>query len=334
MQCRPGMRSRQPIRPVFRRTGSPGQERGARQRRRGSVWGVSGWRPSRAAGQRARRDRLRGRGRRRPARRRAPARRARGGRDRRVPAALGRPEPDPADHHLARPAHRPALRRPHPPDTAREHLHPGSTDGRSTAGPPPRRAEHPPARRPASATSTPNGRGSSPVSTPHRRPTAAPWPASEGVDDDAADPTHPGRSDARRTRADETTPARPRTDRTAGCRTPPTSPAISLNRRRTDEPSLLDGLDTFGADLPDDGRSATPRRRRRRCRGSRSTRSPASWRSCSASSSSSSRRCCRSDAATWSTLLGFTAVVAGAVTLVWRLRSGDDDDDFDDGAVV
>ena len=34
------------------------------------------------------------------------------------------------------------------------------------------------------------------------------------------------------------------------------------------------------------------------------------------------------------TLIGFAAIVAGAVTLVWRLRSGDDDDDFDDGAVV
>jgi hypothetical protein len=34
------------------------------------------------------------------------------------------------------------------------------------------------------------------------------------------------------------------------------------------------------------------------------------------------------------TLIGFTSIVAGAVTLVWRLRSGDEDDDFDDGAVV
>jgi len=35
------------------------------------------------------------------------------------------------------------------------------------------------------------------------------------------------------------------------------------------------------------------------------------------------------------TLIGFAAIVAGAVTLVWRLRSGDDDDDdMDDGAVV
>lgn len=34
------------------------------------------------------------------------------------------------------------------------------------------------------------------------------------------------------------------------------------------------------------------------------------------------------------TLIGFSAVIGGAVTLVWRLRSGDEDDDFDDGAVV
>jgi hypothetical protein len=34
------------------------------------------------------------------------------------------------------------------------------------------------------------------------------------------------------------------------------------------------------------------------------------------------------------TLIGFGAIVGGAVTLVWRLRSGDDDDDPDDGAVV
>jgi hypothetical protein len=34
------------------------------------------------------------------------------------------------------------------------------------------------------------------------------------------------------------------------------------------------------------------------------------------------------------TLAGFAAIVGGAVTLVWRLRSGDDDDDYDDGAVV
>ncbi|AEV82576.1 hypothetical protein ACWT_1557 [Actinoplanes sp. SE50] len=31
---------------------------------------------------------------------------------------------------------------------------------------------------------------------------------------------------------------------------------------------------------------------------------------------------------------GFAGIVGGAITLVWRLRSGDDDDEFDDGAVV
>ncbi len=34
------------------------------------------------------------------------------------------------------------------------------------------------------------------------------------------------------------------------------------------------------------------------------------------------------------TLVGFAAIVGGAVTLVWRLRSSRDDDDYDDGAVV
>ncbi|MDI6097980.1 DUF308 domain-containing protein [Actinoplanes sp. NEAU-A12] len=33
-------------------------------------------------------------------------------------------------------------------------------------------------------------------------------------------------------------------------------------------------------------------------------------------------------------VFGFAGIVGGAVTLVWRLRSGDDDDEFDDGAVV
>ncbi|GAA2667225.1 MULTISPECIES: DUF308 domain-containing protein [Actinoplanes] len=33
-------------------------------------------------------------------------------------------------------------------------------------------------------------------------------------------------------------------------------------------------------------------------------------------------------------LFGFAAIVGGAATLVWRLRSGDEDDDYDDGAVV
>jgi hypothetical protein len=113
---------------------------------------------------------------------------------------------------------------------------------------------------------------------------------------------------------------------------------ITLNRRRTDpqpasEPSLLDGLDTFGADTPDDDEDRYippppppfPRISKYAIAGVlgivvgfilflRPTLLPVDR--------------------DLVTLIGFTAIVAGAVTLVWRLRSGEDDDDFDDGAVV
>ena len=113
---------------------------------------------------------------------------------------------------------------------------------------------------------------------------------------------------------------------------------ITLNRRRTDpqpppEPSLLDGLDTFGADTPDDDEDRyippppppLPRFSKYAIAGVlgvvvgfilflRPTLLPVDR--------------------DLVTLIGFSAIVAGAVTLVWRLRSGDDDDDFDDGAVV
>ncbi|MFG1608255.1 DUF308 domain-containing protein [Actinoplanes sp. NPDC049265] len=113
---------------------------------------------------------------------------------------------------------------------------------------------------------------------------------------------------------------------------------ITLNRRRTDpqpapEPSLLDGLDTFGTDVPDDDEDRyippppppLPRISKYAVAGVlaivvgfvlflRPTLIPVD-----------------TDIVT---LFGFSAIVAGAVTLVWRLRSGDDDDDFDDGAVV
>ncbi|GLY93384.1 DUF308 domain-containing protein [Actinoplanes sp. NBRC 103695] len=113
---------------------------------------------------------------------------------------------------------------------------------------------------------------------------------------------------------------------------------ITLNRRRTDpqpvqEPSLLDGLDTFGEDVPDDDEDRyippppppLPRISKYAVAGVlaivvgfllflRPTLIPVD--------------------ADLVTLIGFTAIVAGAVTLVWRLRSGDDDDEYDDGAVV
>jgi hypothetical protein len=76
--------------------------------------------------------------------------------------------------------------------------------------------------------------------------------------------------------------------------------ARPIERRRRirpttpDEPSLLDALDTFGTDLPDEptddeGYTPPPRLPRRRCRSSPSTRCPASSRWWPASCCSSSR---------------------------------------------
>ena len=148
-------------------------------------------------------------------------------------------------------------------------------------------------------------------------PTASPWPASEEIGPKAPpDPTR------------ETSP-------------PPTAtdlPAVTFNRRRTDQPEerpLLDGLDTFGADLDDDDDEddryvpppppPLPRISKYAVMGALGVMVgfvlflfpgvlPI-----------------RRD---YVTLMGFAAIVSGAVMLVWRLRSGDDEDDFDDGAVV
>ena len=164
-------------------------------------------------------------------------------------------------------------------------------------------------------------------------PTAAPWPASEGLDATRAPETTTDPS-----ASPDSPAAAPQTD----VQTPPGSrlpsavdfSGISLNRRRTDEPSLLDGLDTFGADLDDgdDNDRYTPP-------------PPPPLPSLSKYAVAGALAIVfgfvlflfpellpvGGDIAT---LIGFSAVVAGAVTLVWRLRSGDDDDDLDDGAVV
>jgi hypothetical protein len=111
---------------------------------------------------------------------------------------------------------------------------------------------------------------------------------------------------------------------------------VTLGRRQEEEPSLLDGLDTFGADLPgdaDDDEGYTPPPPPPLPRISKYAvlgivaiiggfvlflfpdLLPADR--------------------SITTLLGFTAILAGFVTLIWRLRSGDEeDDDPDDGAVV
>jgi hypothetical protein len=165
-------------------------------------------------------------------------------------------------------------------------------------------------------------------------PTATPWPASEGLDatrapDATTDPSAAPDSPAAGAQTDvQTGKQQP------GGRLPSAADfsGISLNRRRTDEPSLLDGLDTFGADLDDEDDRYTPP-------------PPPPLPQISKYAVAGALAILFGfilflfpdllpvdrDVAT---LLGFTAVVAGAVTLVWRLRSGDDEDDYDDGAVV
>ncbi|RKN50837.1 DUF308 domain-containing protein [Micromonospora endolithica] len=155
---------------------------------------------------------------------------------------------------------------------------------------------------------------------------ANPWPAAEDVDEagpaggvtrsGGEDPTGPTTTDVRRL---------PWAADVSG---------ISVGRGRQDEPSLLDGLDTFGADLPDDESDEgytppppppLPRISKYAVMGVLGIVVgfvlflfpdvlPA-------------------DRAVV-TLLGFTGILAGFVTLIWRLRPGDDDRDPDDGAVV
>jgi hypothetical protein len=166
-------------------------------------------------------------------------------------------------------------------------------------------------------------------------PTPTPWPVSEGLDPTRAPP---GQADPLADddgtgidRPGPDGPLGPRQD--PGARLPSAADfsGISLNRRRTDEPSLLDGLDTFGVGPDDDERYTPP--------------PPPPLPQISKYAVAGALAVVLGFVlflfpdllpigADVSTVVGFTAVVAGAVTLVWRLRSGDDDDDFDDGAVV
>ncbi|WP_412740009.1 DUF308 domain-containing protein [Krasilnikovia sp. MM14-A1259] len=164
-------------------------------------------------------------------------------------------------------------------------------------------------------------------------PTAAPWPAAEDLD-----PTRPPEPPA-------TDPTSPPADRSRPSGTLPSATdfsGVSLNRRRTDpkpppEPSLLDGLDTFGTDTPgteDDDERYTPPPPPPLPHISKYT--VAGVLGVVIGFLLFLRPSLLPIDKNLVTLAGFTAVIAGAVTLVWRLRSGedDDDDDFDDGAVV
>ncbi|WP_320067120.1 DUF308 domain-containing protein [Micromonospora sp. RTGN7] len=155
---------------------------------------------------------------------------------------------------------------------------------------------------------------------------AHPWPAAEDVDDVPGEPAAGG---AGRTGADEGGTA------TDVRRLPWAADisGVSVGRGQQDEPSLLDGLDTFGADLPDDAEERytppppppLPRISKYAVAGvlaivvgfvlflepSLIPVDPSVV-----------------------TLFGFIGILAGFVTLIWRLRPGDSDDDPDNGARV
>ncbi|MEV0154624.1 DUF308 domain-containing protein [Micromonospora sp. NPDC050686] len=167
----------------------------------------------------------------------------------------------------------------------------------------------------------------------HTAPAAGahPWPAAEDVDDDPAERPGPATGPAGRTGTDDA----PGPTATDVRRLPYAADVsgISVGRDRPDEPSLLDGLDTFGAHLPgDEDEGYTPPPPPPLPRVSkyavvgvlcilvgfvfflRPTLLPVD--------------------SSVVTLLGFTGILAGFVTLIWRLRPGDEDRDPDDGAVV
>ncbi|MFU8849930.1 DUF308 domain-containing protein [Micromonospora sp. SL1-18] len=157
-----------------------------------------------------------------------------------------------------------------------------------------------------------------------------PWPAAEDVDE-PVDPSGPGAATGGRTEESSGPTA------TDVRRLPYAADVsgISVNRGQPDEPSLLDGLDTFGAGLPDDDEGHyTPPPPPPLPRFSKfavvgvlcivlgfvlflsPTVLPVTDPSVV-------------------TLLGVTGILAGFVMLIWRLRPGDsDEDDPDDGAVV
>ncbi|HEX5205435.1 DUF308 domain-containing protein [Paractinoplanes rhizophilus] len=161
-------------------------------------------------------------------------------------------------------------------------------------------------------------------------PTAAPWPSAEELPPAPEPPPAPSPAE---TGAAETGPVESGPAESGPAEIGP----VRHNRRRTDrpaEPTLIDGLDTFGADLEDDDDERyvppppppLPRISKYAVMGILGVvlgfvlflfpgMLPI--------------------ARDYVTLIGFAAIVSGAVMLVWRLRSGDDDeDDFDDGAVV
>ncbi|MEE6260555.1 DUF308 domain-containing protein [Plantactinospora sonchi] len=153
------------------------------------------------------------------------------------------------------------------------------------------------------------------------------WPAVEDVAEHGA--TEPGGvATSTRPGPDAPVPAGP------GGRRLPSATDISGISVGRDEPSLLDGLDTFGADLSDDAEERyvppppppLPR--------------PSKYAVIGVLAIAAGfalflfPEMLPLDRGL-TTLFGFAGILTGFVTLIWRLRPGDDDDDDpDDGAVV
>ncbi|GAB3150562.1 hypothetical protein GCM10027290_38320 [Micromonospora sonneratiae] len=166
---------------------------------------------------------------------------------------------------------------------------------------------------------------------------ARPWPAAEDVPADQE-----GVPDRTPDEATDTPAAPTATAVRPGPATTEVRPLLSATDisgisvgNRADDPSLLDGLDTFGADLPDDpdeGYTPPP---------------PPPLPQVSKFAVTAVLGIIVGFALllfpnllpidrTLVTIIGFLGIITGFVTLIWRLRPGDeeDDDDPDDGAVV
>lgn len=168
----------------------------------------------------------------------------------------------------------------------------------------------------------------------HTTPAAGshPWPAAEDIDE-PVDPSEPTGGTAPRGGTDEA--AGPTATDVRRLPYAADISGISVSRGRQDEPSLLDGLDTFGAGLPGDEEEhytpppppPLPRFSKYAVVGVLAIMvgfvlflRPAVLPVADPSVV---------------TLLGFSGILAGFVMLVWRLRPGDDEEhDPDDGAVV
>ncbi|MFF5172025.1 DUF308 domain-containing protein [Micromonospora sp. NPDC000089] len=167
----------------------------------------------------------------------------------------------------------------------------------------------------------------------HTAPSAGshPWPDAEDVDDDPDQ--QPGAAGGPTAGRGEE-PAGPTATDVRRLPYAADVSGISIGRARPEEPSLLDGLDTFGADLPDgadEGYTPPPPPPLPRI----SKYAAVGVLGIVVGFVLFLNPALLPVDPSVVTLLGFTGILAGFVTLIWRLRPGDEDDhDPDDGAVV